>query len=214
MARVSGKETMAAGGSASPAVLVRRREILSAAIAVIARHGLPATTIERVAGRAKVSPGTVMGHFRSKEQLLVATLHVVSREFEAARTKALASAGDDPERAIEAVIRASFDPAVSKPDLAAVWYAFWGDNQARRTYLTEIGGADSRYFAELLRMFRSLCEMGDYAHVDAEAAASGLAGLIEWQWQSLLVEGRSFDRRKAVRLCRAYLHGVFQRHFL
>lgn len=195
----------------SRAAAARRLQIIEAAIFVIAHEGLPATTIERVALRADLSPGTVMGHFGSKEQLLAVTLRTIAEEFEAERRKAIAAAGDDAMAALHGLIEATFSPAVSRPDKVAVWYAFWGDTQARRTYLEQTNGMDSAYFADVLRLFRSLSASHTGPVMDAEAAAAGFAGLLEWQWQTLLVEGRRFDRRRAVRLCRAYLHGVFQR---
>ena len=41
----------------------------------------------------------------------------------------------------------------------------------------------------------------------------GFAGLLEYQWQSILVEGRRFDRAEAKETAIAYLAGNFPREF-
>ncbi len=193
--------------------LARRDEILVAAIRVIARDGLSQTTLEKVAELAGISPGTVTFHFAKKDALLLAVLDRVSDEFERARRAAIIGAGGDPVAALGALVAATFDPAVSDPDRVAVWYAFWGEANARRIYLDRVGSLDKSNLADLLGLCRQLIDEGGYAHLDAEAVAITLAGLIEYLWQGILVDGRRFDRRAAIRQARAYLSVVFPRHF-
>jgi AcrR family transcriptional regulator len=191
----------------------RRRSIIEAAAAVIARHGLSGTTIERVAAEARVSPGTVMFHF-DKESLLVATMDQVAQDFEAARAAAIAAAGDDPARALEALIEVSFDRRVSEPRRVAVWYAFWGEARARQVYMDRVGRLDAAYQADLVRLCRDLAaRVGAPAHIDPEAVALGFAGLADGLWEEILTAGRNFDRKRAVRLCRSYLASVFPGQF-
>lgn len=193
--------------------LRRRKEILAATVAVIARHGLSNTTIERVAVKAGVSPGLVILYFKRKDLLLVEAVKWVAGEFDEARKTAVARAGGDPERALLALIDVAFDPKVSSPERVAVWYAFWGEANARSVYLDLVGAADQSYEDDIIRLVSELIEKGRYAGLDAEAIAVGFTGLLEWLSQDSLSDGRKFDRRRAVRLARAYLTGIFQRHF-
>jgi hypothetical protein len=41
----------------------------------------------------------------------------------------------------------------------------------------------------------------------------GFSGLLEWQWQEILVSGRGFDRDAAKRQARAYLASIFPQEF-
>ena len=41
----------------------------------------------------------------------------------------------------------------------------------------------------------------------------GFSGLLEWQWQEILVSGRSFDRVAAKQTARAYLASIFPQEF-
>lgn len=189
----------------------RRPAILDAAMAVIARHGLSGTTIERVATVAGMSPGTVVFHFATKDALLSATLAALADEFDNARRRAL-EAGD-PAASLQALIAATFDPTISDPRKIAVWYAFWGEARPRAAYMAQVGGLDAAYHQDLLRLVARLVADGGYEGVDAEAATYGFAGLLEWLWQESLIEGRRFDRGRACAIARRYLASMFPRHF-
>src|SRR5262245_6227821 len=112
-----------------------RAAILEATIAVIARHSLSGTTVERVAEAADVAPGTVILHFKRKEALLIETLEHLAQEFDQARRAAIVGAADDPVAALDRLIEVNFDPKVSDPAKVAVWYAFWGEAASRSVYL-------------------------------------------------------------------------------
>ena len=170
---------------------------------VIAEEGLSLTTMEKVARLANVSPGTVTFHFRSKDELLLAALDAVSQEFEKARRAAIASAGGDAGKALDAVILALFDETIAAPDKVAVWYAFWGEAPARRVYMGRVGDLDRTYLEDIEQLFAKLAET--HTGIAPQLAARTFAGLLEWLWQELLVEGRDFDRRAAIRMARAHL---------
>lgn len=194
-----------------------RATILRATIAVIAKHSLSGTTVQLVAEAAKVAPGTVILHFQKKDALLLAALEEIAAEFETARRAALEGAAGDPVKALEAIIDVSLDPKVSDPANVAVWYAFWGEARARKLYLERIGSYDTVSQDGLDRLFAEIIAQGNsgsgYRHLNAEALAMGFSGLLEWQWQEILVSGRSFDRGAAKRTARAYLASIFPQEF-
>ncbi|MDY0881316.1 TetR family transcriptional regulator C-terminal domain-containing protein [Dongia soli] len=187
--------------------------ILDATIRTIARHSLSGTTVQRVAAEAGVSVGAVILHYKSKEALLVAALDLVAEDFEIARREALSKAGSDPVAALTALIEVSLNPQVSNPDRVAVWSAFWGEAQARRVYLDRVGTLDNAYQNDLTGLVQQLIETGGYRHLDAEAVALGLAGLLDGQWQDIMVSGETFDRQRAHRVAQAYLAGLFPNEF-
>jgi len=190
-----------------------RSAILEATIAVIAKHSLSGTTVQLVAEAADVSPGTVILHFERKEALLTAAMEHVAIEFEQARRRAIESAAGDPVVALNGLIDMTFDPRVSEPATVAVWYAFWGEARARRVYLERVGNLDHAYYADVVRLCQELIARGGHAHLNAEAVAIGFAGLLELQWQEIMLAGRRFDREHARRTARAYLAGMFPNEF-
>jgi AcrR family transcriptional regulator len=60
-----------------PADLAPRARIREAALRLYAEHGLQATSIRMVAEEAGMSPGAVMHHFKSKDELAEAVQHAV-----------------------------------------------------------------------------------------------------------------------------------------
>jgi TetR/AcrR family transcriptional repressor of bet genes len=201
-----GKRSEAAAGRTHAA-------ILDAAILVIAKHGLSATTVQLVAEAAKVAPGTVILHYLRKEALLAAALRHVALEFEQARRDAIAKAAGDPVAAIRGLIDLTFDPRISDPARIAVWYAFWGEAPARRVYRQVIGNLDNAYHMDLERLFRELIARGGYGHLNPTAVAMAFAGLLDWHWQDVLASGAAFDRAQALNITYAYLAGLFPREF-
>ena len=191
----------------------RKPVILEAAMAVIAKHGLSATTMERVAKAAGVSPGTVSFHFASKDKLLLDTLDAVALEFEMARRDAVDRAAGDPVKALDGLIEVNLGARLTEPRKVAVWHAFWGEAKPRRVYLERVGAFDEAYHRSLEELFRELIDRGGYGHLDVEAVTYGFAGLLESLWQEVLTEGRRFDRTRAKRLARNYLAGLFPDHF-
>ena len=187
--------------------------ILKAAIKTIARYSLSGTTIQLVAQAAKVAAGTVILRFQNKDALLAAAMQSVALEFEQARRAAIDSANGSASAALSALIDMSLDPAVSDPAKVAVWYAFWGEARARQMYMERISALDKAYQQDLERLCRELISAGKYPHLNAEAVAMGFAGILEWQWQEILVSGPDFDRANAHRVARAYLAGTFPREF-
>jgi TetR/AcrR family transcriptional repressor of bet genes len=189
----------------------RRRQILAAAMHVIAHEGLSLTTMEKVGRQAGVSPGTVTFHFRAKDELLFACLDAVAREFDEARKAAIAEAGGDAAQALDNIIGALFDPVIAAPEKVAVWYAFWGEAPVRRVYMARAGDRDNAYLQDLEMLFGKLAGTRPGARIEPRLAARSLAGLLEWLWQELLVEGLRFDRREAIRMARAHLASCLER---
>jgi TetR/AcrR family transcriptional regulator, transcriptional repressor of bet genes len=189
------------------------RIILQAAIDTIAAHGLSRTTIQQVASAANLAAGTVILRFKNKDALLTAAMECIALEFEEARRRALDSAGGSASVALTRLIDMSFDPAVSDPAKVAVWYAFWGEARARRVYMERISALDHAYQQDLVRLCSELIAAGNYRSLNAEAVAIGFAGVLEWQWQEILVSGEHFDREHARSVARAYLAGIFPGDF-
>jgi TetR/AcrR family transcriptional regulator, transcriptional repressor of bet genes len=177
------------------------------------RAAILAATVKVIALAAGVAPATVILHFKRKEALLVAVLEELAREFELARQAALAGAAKDPVAALNRLIEVTFDPAVSAAAKVSVWYAFWGEAGSRGVYLERAGAIDNGYQADLQKICADLARRGGYGHVDAESAAIGLVGTIEYLWQEIMVAGPGFDRGRARQTVRSYLANLFPQHF-
>lgn len=191
----------------------RRRELIEATIASIARHGLSGTTIAKVAEIANLSAGIVSFYFRTKEALLLATLEHLDLEFENRRLEVLDRAGDDPVRQLEAIIDVNLDPVLCDAGRVAVWAAFWGESQARESYQRVCGARDVSEEQRLVALFEQIAARGGSNHVDPCALGLAFYHLLSSLPEAVLDDGRAFDYEQAKQTCRNFLASVFPDEF-
>ncbi len=112
----------------------RRQQLIDAAMRSIAEHGLARTTVARVAEAAGLSQGIMNFYFDGKQALLLATLEYVESEFQRVRREKKRGAAETAEAQLDAIIEATFDPAVCNPLFLDVFDAFWGEARARADF--------------------------------------------------------------------------------
>ncbi len=197
---------------ATPIREARQRQLIEATIAAIGRYGYAKLTLNHVASLAGLSPGIVNFHFRSKEQLLAATLEYLVEEYEAGGGPA-AAPGESAAAKIHAMIEFEFDPGVSSLEKVAVWYAFWAEAQVNPSHRERVSRLEARYFEQTRDLFQRLIEEGGYAGLSADAVGYGFNAMLDGFLNDLMIDPASFDREEAKRICRLFLSGLFPRHF-
>lgn len=191
----------------------RQAQLIKATIRSIAAHGLSDTTTATVSREAGLSQGIINLHFQSKDRLLLETLAHVVDEYKAVLEQALEKAGPSSTERLAAMIEADFHPAVCERNKLAVWFAFWSESKARPTYRKLCADRDREYDRLMAGLCRDIVADGNYATIDAEAAARGLAAVTEGLWLDMLINPRTTSRLLARRVALAYLAHVFPRHF-
>ncbi len=201
--------------SAKPNVVkeARQRQLIDATISTIGRVGYSGTTLNHVAGAAGLSPGIVNFYFKSKDQLLAATLAQLAEEHESLWLAKIAAAGGSPEGGLDAMIEADFDPSICTIDKVVVWFAFWAEAQSRPLYRSVVSELEERYFQQTHAFCADLVENGAYPGIDPADVARGLNAISDGLWADLLVLPETFDLEAAKRICRTFLGAVFPRHF-
>jgi AcrR family transcriptional regulator len=104
---------------------VRRDQILASAYTVAARQGLNAVTIRLVAQRADTSPGLVMFHFQTKDQLILALLDRVLATTTAVSVGPMIEAIPDPLDRLIALLRQEMARLSREPTAIRVFFEFW-----------------------------------------------------------------------------------------
>jgi TetR/AcrR family transcriptional repressor of bet genes len=179
----------------------RQRQLIDATISTIGRVGYSGTTLNHVAGAAGLSPGIVNFYFKSKDQLLAATLAQLAEEHESLWLAKIAAAGGD------------FDPSICTADKVVVWFAFWAEAQSRPLYRSVVSELEERYFQQTHAFCAELVEKGGYVGIDPADVARGLNAISDGLWADLLILPETFDLPAAKRICRTFLGAVFPRHF-
>lgn len=177
----------------------RRRDILRATIRSIERVGFADTTLATVAEIAGVAQGSVVFHFKTKDDLLIETLRHMADEYCDVWQKALLAAPPDPVERLCALVATDFRRDVCTLGKIAVWKAFWAEAKSRPVY-HEICGArdDARHAAVRHCVAAILSATGDQrGSVDVTTAIECLHdGLME----SMLGGPRMLSRHDALRV--------------
>ncbi len=198
----------------APLPLRQRQKLIDATISALHLYGPTGTTVARVVAIARLSPGIVRFYFRSKAAMLVAALQFLATEFEERVMIPVAAVRERPALALERLVDLYLDPDIASPRKVAVWYAFWGEASARQEYLAICGQKDASFAALVRDLMAGMIEASGRRHLDADAVALGLIGVLEMLWQGIAFEEEAtIDRAAARRRCMAYLRSVFPREF-
>jgi TetR/AcrR family transcriptional repressor of bet genes len=192
----------------------QRQRLIDACISALHIHGPSRTTVEKVVALADMSPGIVRFYFDSKDAMLVASLAYLASEFEERVMQPVARMKGEPVQALERLVDLYLDAQIASPRKVSVWYSFWGEASSRQEY-QEICGRKDEDFAALVReLIEAMIARSGHAHLDAEAVALGLIGVLEILWQSFaFVDESRIDRAAARSRSIAYLRSVFPGYF-
>ena len=192
----------------------QRQRLIDACISALHIYGPSRTTVAKVVAIAKLSPGIVRFYFKSKGAMLVASLRFLATEFEQQVLEPVGKLRHSPVQALQKMVELYLDPAVASPRKVSVWYAFWGEATARQEYLEICGQKDERFADMVLDLIGRMIEESRRPHLDPDAIALGLSGVLEMLWQSFAFQAEEdIDRAAARRRCMAYLSSVFPGHF-
>jgi TetR/AcrR family transcriptional repressor of bet genes len=174
----------------------RRKELIEAAIQVIATHGRAGCTVGRVAQAAGTSQGLMNFHFKSIDLLLAAAFDYLAEEFDACWKARIARAGAEPWARLTAMIEAYFAPEVFTPEKLAVWFTFWVDADLRDRFRSAAVKVERRYHRDVEAEIARL----EPAH-DAARFTAALSALVDGYWLQALLYPKSFKAKTAVQSC-------------
>jgi TetR/AcrR family transcriptional regulator, transcriptional repressor of bet genes len=188
----------------------QRQRLIEACISALHIHGPSRTTVEKVVAIAGMSPGIVRFYFDSKAAMLIASLQFLAAEFEEQLLLPVARLRDQPAVALERLVEMYVGPELASARKVSVWYAFWGEANSRQEYYDICGKKDESFDRLVRELMRRLIEQTGSAHLDADAVALGLIGVLEMLWQGFAFQTEaSIDRALARRRGRAYLRSLF-----
>jgi TetR/AcrR family transcriptional repressor of bet genes len=192
---------------------VRRKQLIDATIRAIARFGYANATLTQVANEAGLSPGIVNFYFKSKEQLLIATLEQIVEEYSTLWQAAINKGKVSPAAGLEAIIEVDFLPSVCNVEKVSIWYAFWAEARSNPAYHDLVSRLEGDYLQQTEHLCNRIIAEGGYQEIDGRETATGLNAMIDGLWFDCLIDPKSFNRSSAKRICRTYLASVFPAHF-
>lgn len=174
----------------------RRRQIVESCAHLIATGGYSSTSLRDIAAHVGISTGTLLHHFRSKEELLVETLLAVSDDF-VEHMQAAVGRSRDPVKQLRALVRAVLESP--RHDVGwRVWIAFWHEAALN----AELGLVASTRTDLAESLIISVIEEGRRAGrlscKDAALSAAELGALIDGVALRLYSEHGRWSHRQAI----------------
>ena len=166
-------------------VVQRRARVAAAARAVIARDGLDAASVRRVAAEAGSSTTVVTHYFADKQALLAAAVEDAYRAV-AVRMAAHVHAGPGGVTTLRAVLLEALPLDAERAAEARVLMAFWSMAVAHPV-LREVQGAGYRKWRELVA--RLLAEAAERGEVAADLDTGSIGEQLMCLVDGLLMQG-------------------------
>lgn len=194
-------------------VAERRRTLLDATLAVIARKGLTGVTISDIASEAQCSFGVVSFHFKSKDGIVLAALdHIVERYD---RTLNVPPPDDDnPAGRLRVMLELDFNAQISGADSIAVFSAFWAESVRNPEYRRRCAELKGRYDAVVEADVAALARQRGI-DLDPALVARSLNAMIDGFWISNQVHDTvgAEGLQLAKNACLFYLKSIFPQDF-
>ncbi|WP_187429254.1 HTH-type transcriptional regulator BetI [Roseobacter fucihabitans] len=150
---------------------IRRSELVDATIAELASKGSMDITVGQIAKRAGMSTALAHHYFGGKDQIFLAAMRQILRDFGVEVRRGLTGATHPKARAV-AVIEASFSPTCFSPDTVSAWMTLYAQAQTNREMLRLLRLYQRRLKSNLSHALRPLADR-------PEAIAETLAALID-----------------------------------
>jgi AcrR family transcriptional regulator len=180
----------------------RRRQILKAAVQVIAEKGLCDTGIKDVADQAGTSPALVIYYFGTKDALLAEALAFADERFYAQTAEAVAGMASARDRLVE-LVRCSCSVGEAEDDFDE--WVLWLDLWARAAHKPDVArdrqAMDQRWRTTIGEIVRQGQAAGEFAPVDAAAFALRLAALIDGLAVLVVLKDPEVSRERMFDLC-------------
>lgn len=174
---------------------------------VISQYGISGLTLQRVAEAANITAGMVNFHFKSKEALLTATLESLVQEY-ASDLSAATALTSDPAEILAIIVARHFAPPIVSPERTALWYAYWGETQARHGY-QEICVQADRFLWQLVHDQMTQLHPADIDPALARGITSAFIGMLSVFLQEAMLQPNESDRQGAIDACLAFLRHLF-----
>ncbi len=150
---------------------IRRAALVQATIAEIGEAGSLDVTVSKIAKRAGMSSALAHHYFGGKDQIFVAAMRQILREYGDA-VRAELSQADNPASRARAILRANFSDECFAPASVSAWMTFYAQAQTNPEALRLLHVYQRRLRSNLTDALRPMCD-------DPQAAAEMLAALID-----------------------------------
>jgi len=189
----------------------RRRALIEATLACLAREGHAGLSIRKISQEAGISVGLINHHYASKDELVGHAYETLSLGLLANIRDKVEAAGADPRARLSAYFRASLSAPVLERSTLRTWVVFWGMSD-HSTIMTEV---HDRTYAEYRRLLETLLaavwEASGRPMPDLRLAAIGLVAIHDGLWLEWCLNPQTFSSEEAIGLCEQWTDSMLAR---
>lgn len=184
----------------------KRGEILRCFTELVAERGYDEVSVRDVAEALDISKGTILHHFRSKENLLEQLNSEYMRRRLAEAEDFLADF-DDPVDQLQLIV---YQLMLAQQEDRAATVAFSREivRSASEETMAEVRAMRDQYSALVIEIIRRGVENGSFGDVDPDLAALQVFGMCNWSWTWFVPGGRFSATRIADEYCRTLVAGL------
>jgi AcrR family transcriptional regulator len=186
-----------------------KKQIIDAAIGVIAQRGLGKSTLQNIAERAGVSSALVVFHFKSKDNLMKAVLGHLTTVYEAGWARALQPIEDCAAKRLIRLISYDLEFPQNHPKYLAAWYAFWGEAKGGLLYKGISRASDDQCLRNIRRAVEDIVAAGRYEGIDCRCVAEMIYIMSFGHWHVAHNETERYDLPLARKTFTDYLSSTF-----
>ena len=179
---------------------VRRAQILEASGQLVRRRGFTATRMADVAAELGLSAPLIVYHFRTKDELMAATL-AAEAQGELERLEAVAAAPLDPLAKLSRVVHLSLG-AASVGDWA-LWIDAWGEGLRSAIMRDHLADLDRRWIAAIETVIADGQRAGVFTAPEPAASAARIMALLDGYGVQLVRAGSARARQRVLAAGRA-----------
>lgn len=160
---------------------VRRQELIDATFRCLCNHGSSEISVRLIASEAGVSLGMVRHHFRTKDELLAATLQQLSDKVQSQTREALAIPDLTPIERLHAFITACLHPGALDAEYVRARFLFWSLAQTNETIRAVHDRIYARFEKELRALVGAVAEEKGLS-VDLDIVTLAIMALLKGIW--------------------------------
>ncbi|MEO0397808.1 MAG: TetR family transcriptional regulator C-terminal domain-containing protein [Pseudomonadota bacterium] len=188
---------------------MRRRQILEATLASIEEKGLSGTTLASVATRARLSQGSTVFYFETKEQLFTEAFRLLCEDYRASWMEIFDADYANPLEQLLAFIFFDLDEDVGPDTGTTAWFAFWGEARTRPAIAEIAEGHTSDRCRALRILTEKVADKMATDHWTIDAFVRAIEALCDGLWLQVHIANRDEVKRNACETMAAVLKSAF-----
>jgi TetR/AcrR family transcriptional regulator, transcriptional repressor of bet genes len=175
----------------------------------MARRGYDGASIADIARAARLTPGLVHYHFKSKQEILLAALRELVSRHDQRLAERIGEAGGDPVAEIEVFLDFHLGlGADADPEALACWILLGGEALRERKVRAELEGALEAMTARVRETLRRGVAQRAFGCIDPDAAAGALIAVVQGYFLLAATARRVIPRGSAARSAREMAAGL------